>query len=84
MSLRLDLDADLDLRLENIGSGFFKAVFRIRIRICRICMFLGLPDPHPYPLRCSLVRIQILSSSHKSVERTEQWLQYKNFLAKNI
>ncbi len=26
------------------------AELRIRIRICRIQMFLGLPDPHPDPL----------------------------------
>jgi hypothetical protein len=38
-SLRLDLDADLDLRLGNIGSGSFKTVFWIRIRIRRVRMF---------------------------------------------
>jgi hypothetical protein len=49
----------------------FTPVFwiRIRIRICRIRMFLGLSDP--YPDRLVTSRIRILPFSHISVERTE-------------
>ncbi len=33
---------------------YFNPMFRIRIRIRRIHMFLGLPDPHPDPLVTSM------------------------------
>jgi hypothetical protein len=43
-----------------------KAVFRIRIRIHRIHMFVDLPDPDPYPLVRSMVRILLSSFYHQA------------------
>jgi hypothetical protein len=72
----------LDLRskpvivlIRNIVSKY--AVFRILIRIRRILMFPGHPDPHRDPLVISTDLDPSLS--HKSVERTEIMVVKLNF-----
>jgi hypothetical protein len=61
---------------------YFISVFRIRIPIHRIRLFLGLPDPHPGYVKTQVrirmrIRLRILLFSHKSVERTE--IMVENF-----
>ncbi len=53
-----------------------KPVYRIRIH--RIRMFLGLPDPHPDPVVTVRIRIQIIPFSHKSVQRNEIMVANQN------
>ncbi len=49
------------------NSDFFFSVLWIWIR--RIRTFLGLPDPLPYPLVTSMVRLRILPSSSKNSKK---------------